>query len=224
MAPVPAQSAPAQQPLPLQLETIPGNHPSAGGSGGPLPAPVQSVPAGAPSQPGSSTAESQGQTPSAQPASPQRPRPLSAPQPVEMDPPAAPDLFLPTPAPPAPQLPVAPRPTPQSQPVPSPQNGNAAPTPVPLNPETATPVEPSVSAVPMPEQAMTLKTAKKDTSVLSTGGSLCGVVRSKNLSSTDFLWGAIGLHWVCNPMPPPLGDGAELMALCTNVSDCLGFF
>lgn len=169
VAPVPAQSAPAQQPLPLQLETIPGNHPSAGGSGGPLPAPVQSVPAGAPSQPGSSTAESQGQTPSAQPASPQRPRPLSAPQPVEMDPPAAPDLFLPTPAPPAPQLPVAPRPTPQSQPVPSPQNGNAAPTPVPLNPETATPVEPSVSAVPMPEQAMTLKTAKKDTSVLSTG-------------------------------------------------------
>jgi hypothetical protein len=169
VAPAPAQPAPPRQPLPRRLETVPGNRPSIGGSGGPLPAPVQSVPAGSPSRSGNSTAEPQGQTPSGQPVAPQQPRPLPAPQPVEMDPPAAPDVSLPPPAAPAPQLPVAPRPTPQSQPVPSPQNGNAAPTPVPLNPEAATPVEPSVSAVPRPEQAMALKTAKKDTSVLSTG-------------------------------------------------------
>jgi hypothetical protein len=167
VAPVPVQSAPTRQPLPQRIETVPGNAPPAGIARPTptLPSPLES----SESQPTRVERSSPAAPVSPGPTTPPPVTPEPAPVPVETAPAADIPPNLPIPAAPAPQLPVVP-----AQPLaPSQGNDAADPSPMPSPPEAVNPNQPSVSAAPVPEQALRIQTSKEST-VLFTGALYAG--------------------------------------------------
>ena len=163
MAPAPLQSQPRQQPLPRQIETVPGDEPRSRPTR-PNP-PASDQPATLEAPPTSNRESADVESP--RPASPSTPDSVPAPAPIERPVPiTSPELTVPVPAAPAPQLPVVPQPIPQSQ------NDATAPTPV-SAPEARDSAQPGVSTSPVPEQTVSVKTAR-DTTLLFTGALYAG--------------------------------------------------
>ena len=153
-APAPIQPQPMRLPLPRRIETVPGDSPT----NRVPPAPSDTVlPGTSITQPENSRESLDPVSPTASP-DPSLTGPVTSPIPVEPAPVVEQEFSIPIPAAPAPQLPS----------VPQSQDNSSAPAPVPTSPEAASPGQPSVSAAPLPEQVVKLKT-KADTTVLFTG-------------------------------------------------------